>query len=376
MFDRFTNQANRVLRLAGDEARRLGHDYVGTEHVLLGLLREGTNLAARVLARLGIELRTARLVVETQIPGHHSPLPASSLPRTPRVQQALDQAVEEARRLGHDFFVGPEHLLLALLHDEDGTAAHLLARLGRPPRDVRAALLADPGLSAVPELSPRGITTGPAPPGPVEDNIQRAQEVDHLQNNPAAQPGLNLQLPDVARPVVRQGGLAGLWRSLLRLLGLGAPASAQRVPAIEDLCTQQLREVLRDAEREARRHNHEYVGAEHLLLGLLGPSGGAGAAVLRNLGLNLDVVRREVERIVPRGPDLVLPAELPLTPRAEKVVEYAATEARHLGQGSVGTEHLLLGLLREQEAIPAQVLMNLGIDLQQVRRQVLRLLAG
>ena len=130
------------------------------------------------------------------------------------------------------------------------------------------------------------------------------------------------------------------------------------------------------ANQEAQRFNHEYIGTEHVLLGLVKEGSGVGANVLKNLGVDLHKVRMEVEKLVKAGPDMVTMGKLPQTPRAKKVIEYSIEEARTLNHNYVGTEHLLLGLLREHDGVAAQVLMNLGLKLEDVREEVLNLLGA
>jgi ATP-dependent Clp protease ATP-binding subunit ClpC len=128
------------------------------------------------------------------------------------------------------------------------------------------------------------------------------------------------------------------------------------------------------ANQEAQRFNHEYIGTEHVLLGLIKEGSGVAANVLKNLDIDLRKIRMEVEKLVQSGPDMVTMGKLPQTPRAKKVIEYSMEEARNLNHNYVGTEHILLGLLREQEGVAAQVLMNLGLKLEDVREEVLNLL--
>ncbi|MGE5593580.1 MAG: ATP-dependent Clp protease ATP-binding subunit [Betaproteobacteria bacterium] len=137
--------------------------------------------------------------------------------------------------------------------------------------------------------------------------------------------------------------------------------------------TERAQRVLQLSQEEARRLGHDVVGTEHLLLGLVGEGQGIAARALQNLGINLDNVRQAVESMVGRGdPDRV--RMLTLTPRAKKVLELAMAEARQLGQGYIGTEHILLGLIREGEGVAAQVLTSLGADLEKVRKEVVGLL--
>ncbi|MFO0813167.1 MAG: ATP-dependent Clp protease ATP-binding subunit [Gemmatales bacterium] len=138
--------------------------------------------------------------------------------------------------------------------------------------------------------------------------------------------------------------------------------------------TDRARKVMQLANQEAQRFNHEYIGTEHILLGLVKEGSGVAANVLKNLDVDLRKIRLEVEKLVQSGPDMVTMGKLPQTPRAKKVIEYAIEEARNLSHNYVGTEHLLLGLLREDEGVAAQVLRNLGLKLEDVREEVLNLL--
>ncbi len=140
--------------------------------------------------------------------------------------------------------------------------------------------------------------------------------------------------------------------------------------------TERARKVMALANQEAQRFNHEYIGTEHILLGLVKEGSGVGANVLKNLGVDLHKVRMEVEKLVKAGPDMVTMGKLPQTPRAKKVIEYSIEEARNLNHNYVGTEHLLLGLLREHDGVAAQVLMNLSLKLEDVRLEVLNLLGA
>ncbi len=138
--------------------------------------------------------------------------------------------------------------------------------------------------------------------------------------------------------------------------------------------TDRARKVMQLANQEAQRFNHEYIGTEHILLGLVKEGSGVAANVLKNLDVDLRKIRLEVEKLVQSGPEMVTIGKLPQTPRAKKVIEYSMEEARNLNHNYVGTEHILLGLLREQEGVAAQVLMNLGMKLEDVREEVLNLL--
>jgi ATP-dependent Clp protease ATP-binding subunit ClpA len=149
---------------------------------------------------------------------------------------------------------------------------------------------------------------------------------------------------------------------------------------VYDRFSDRARKVMQLANQEAQRFRHEYVGTEHILLGLVGEGSssqvclGVAATVLGRFGVNLREVRREVEKIVLAGPDMLPIGKLPQTPRAKKVIEYAIEEARRLNRPAVGTGCLLLGLLREEEGVAAQVLLNFGLKLEDVAEEVARLL--
>src|SRR5688572_20441087 len=141
-----------------------------------------------------------------------------------------------------------------------------------------------------------------------------------------------------------------------------------------DKFTERARRVLTLAQEEALRFNHNYIGTEHLLLGLVREGEGVAAKVLANLGVELNKVRSAVEFIIGRGDRAVL-GEIGLTPRAKKVIELAVDEARRLNHHYIGTEHLLLGLVREGEGIAAGVLESLGVNLERVRAETTRILS-
>ena len=141
-----------------------------------------------------------------------------------------------------------------------------------------------------------------------------------------------------------------------------------------DKFTERARRVLTLAQEEARSFNHNYIATEHLLLGLIREGGGVAAEVLRSLGVERDKVRSQVEFIIRRGDHMIV-GEIGLTPRSKKVIELAVDEARRLGHHYIGTEHLLLGLVREGEGIAAGVLESLGVNLERVRTQTIKVLS-
>ena len=138
--------------------------------------------------------------------------------------------------------------------------------------------------------------------------------------------------------------------------------------------TDRARKVMAIANQEVQRFNHEYIGTEHILLGLIKEGSGTGAAVLKNLGVDIEKMLLEMEQLfkLKGRPDKVTMDKQSPTPLAKKVIEYAIEEARSLNHKYIGTEHILLGLLRESEGTAAQVLVNLGVSIERVRMEILR----
>jgi ATP-dependent Clp protease ATP-binding subunit ClpA len=155
VFDKFTERARKAMTLAQDEAQRLGHNYMGTEHLLLGLVREGEGVAAKVLNSLGVSLDRVRSEVEFII-GRGDRVVLGEIGLTPRAKKVIELAVDEARRMGHNY-IGTEHLLLGLLREGEGIAAGVLASLGLGLGQVRVAMM---------EILTRTQTTTPAEPAP------------------------------------------------------------------------------------------------------------------------------------------------------------------------------------------------------------------
>src|ERR1700689_2766258 len=139
MFERFTDRARRVVVLAQEEARMLNHNYIGTEHILLGLIHEGEGVAAKALESLGISLEAARQQVE-EIIGQGQQAPSGHIPFTPRAKKVLELSLREALQLGHNY-IGTEHILLGLIREGEGVAAQVLVRLGADLNRVRVQVI-------------------------------------------------------------------------------------------------------------------------------------------------------------------------------------------------------------------------------------------
>jgi ATP-dependent Clp protease ATP-binding subunit ClpC len=211
MFERFTEKAIKVIMLAQEEARRLGHNFVGTEQILLGLIGEGTGVAAKVLKSMGVNLKDARIEVE-KIIGRGSGFVAVEIPFTPRAKRVLELSLEEARQLGHNY-IGTEHLLLGLIREGEGVAARVLENLGVDLTKVRTQVIrmlgetaevtsgASPGRTKTPTLDEFGSNlTVMAGEGKLDPVVGRAKEIERViqilgrrtKNNPVliGEPGV------------------------------------------------------------------------------------------------------------------------------------------------------------------------------------------
>ena len=140
MFERFTERARKILAIAQEEAKNLNHDYLGTEHILLGLIREGEGVAAEVLRNMGIEFETIRLEIEREAPSGGALAILGNVPFTPNSKKVLELAVEDARNMGHNY-IGTEHLLLGLIREGESIGAKILLKFGVTLEKARAGLL-------------------------------------------------------------------------------------------------------------------------------------------------------------------------------------------------------------------------------------------
>jgi hypothetical protein len=409
-YDKFTQRARKVFSLAQEEAQRLQHPYIGTEHLLLGLVREEEGVAAKVLSNLGVELHKARDAVEAII-SRGDRIVLGEIGLTPRAKKVLELAVDEARRLNHHY-IGTEHLLLGLVREGEGIAAGALKSLGVNLEKVRIQTI-----QALSQPGPPQTMQGPP-------QLKAAQmEVEGPQQLKAALQALEAILREKEAAIQRQeyelaaelrdrevkqrnliARLESKWHRERETKERGQEPGEEQTEPVQDgedkaqelsqeekdfiqmlgnlsqderdrfaTFTVQARRVLRFSREEAQSLQHNYIGTEHLLLGLAREKGGIAAAVLRNLGVELNTVRSAVEFIIGRGDRIVL-GKIGLTPRAKKVLELAADEARRLNHDYIGTGHLLLGVVREREGIATGALQGLGVNLEKVRTQTIQVL--
>ena len=330
MWQRFNAQARRVVSNAQQEAARSGVA-VTAEHLLMALLRENGSLAARILDRLAVDRAALQAEVDRQFraPAPEALVaPASPESFSPGAKKAIDLCYEEAHGL-RDNSIGTEHLLLGLLRDQEGPAGRTLTQFGVTNKRVRAEIAG---------LQGDGLQAGPR--------------------------GLWDRVPE-SKPWFWGAG--------------GAPeqtlSARKEQPAMWQRFTERARKVVFYAQEEAGRLGENYVSTEHLLLGLVRENDTVAARILDRLGISLGRVRSEIERQVAHGQGR-LGQDMQLTPRAKRVIDLAYDEARNLDNNYIGTEHLLLGLIREGEGLAGKVLAMLGVDLDRTRHEVAELQQG
>ena len=306
----FTPRAQQVLTLARKEAARFHHNYLGSEHVLLGLLALGQGVAVNVLRKFGADLENIRKEVERLAPAQTEGNNTGTTLFSPQVEKVLTFAREEAKAL-HHVYIGTEHLFLGLLREVDGAAVTALKHLGIDIEQARVEVLK--------ELNPNFIPNENA----LKDWVESAKE--HLDK--------------------------------------GNSEAGQLTPRAQ--------QVLAFAREEAERLHHNYLGTEHVLLGLIKLNIGLSAIALKGLGLMLENTRKEVEKLAGIGPDKKMFGSIPYTPRTTRILDVAKKEAKALNHTYIGTEHLLLGLLGEHEGLAAEIFKIFKVDTEQLRQKIL-----
>ncbi len=325
------------MSLAQEEAQRFQHNYIGTEHLLLGLVREGEGVAAKVLEDLGVELIQVRSAVESVI-GRGDRIVLGEIGLTPRAKKVIELAVDEARRLNHRY-IGTEHLLLGLIREGEGIAAGVLESLGLNLEKVRRQTVTVLSQLNKAPLDDQHTSTS------TEPGVSTPDQQSETQGNGAEKTGTSDRVS--ARP----------------------RSDRDRF----DKFTPRSRKVLSMAQEEALRFQHNYIGTEHLLLGLVRENEYGSTIVLHKLGVDIDKARIGVEFIIGRGDRIVL-GEIGITPRAKQVIELAIDEAQRLNHQYIEPEHILLGIVREGGGIAVGVLESLGVSLERVRAETLKVL--
>src|SRR5215471_13678918 len=296
MFERFTDRARRVVVLSQEETRRLGHDNIGTEHLLLGLSEERTGVGGRALAECGVEPDALRAQIE-ELVGRGTSTPSGHIPFTPGAKKALELSLREALALHHTY-IGTEHVLLGVLREGEGPAVEALHRLGAEPADVEAKVMALLAESGATETAPAG----------------RGRRLGRLRRPGSA--------PDALVP---------------------GPAPTAGTGHL----TIDARRVLWLARSEALRLGHAAVGSAHVLLGVLAEGEGRGARALAGLGATLDGAREAAAQVV--GPPGEVPDPLVVSADFNKVVDAAVSAADAAGLRLADSGHLVVGLAKRAE---------------------------
>ncbi|MFN8538088.1 MAG: Clp protease N-terminal domain-containing protein [Thermomicrobiales bacterium] len=333
-FDKFTERARRVLSLAGQAAGEFDQPGIDAEHILLALIDEGNGIAARVMVDLGGQLPPIRRSLVARLEQQRG-VSTGEIGLTPRAKRTIELAVDEARRL-HHHYIGTEHLLLALTRIESSIAADVLREFGIDHNRAVARVVAI--------LS----THGPDVPA----------------GNPP---------PPFAQSSRAPRWIRSLWEQRQRRDSQQQPPDMATIDFTR--FTERARRVLVFSQEEAQRFNHNYIGTEHLLIGLIREEEGVAARVLREFGLEVAGVRAAVEFIVGRGETMIM-GEIGLTPRVKTVLALAVDEARRLHHHYIGTEHLLLGIVREGEGIAVGVMESKGVQLEALRARVIQVLTA
>ena len=374
-FDKFSTRAKKVVSLALEEAQHLQHTTVGTEHLLLGLVREGESVAARVLEELGVTLEKVRQAVE-KAKGRGNGMMQGEIMLSPHAKTAIKMAVAEAdRKHPRTKFplLGTEYML-------ESKALQILQEASLPPRLEELGVTLEKVRQAVEEAKERGdsvvrlqIETGMAPFASKPENADDWHHPLMRIDTENLLLGL-LRAPESTAVQILQGlGVPPLKDMRMRMYLEDMTTWQTSNQGYAQRFTGQARKAWSLAQEEARRLQDSYIGAHHLLLGLVGEGSGVAASVLAQMGVGLSEIRKEVEQTYGRG-ERIAPGDIKLQPNLSHVIELASNEARRPGHRSISTGHLLLVLIREEDGLEAGVLKSLGVDLDWLRRETRRAL--
>jgi len=306
-FDRFSDRGKRVLALAQDEAIRHNHNYIGTEHLLAALLRDGDTVAARALTSLGVELVRVRTAIEFVIGRGDRRTSPSEITLSPRTKKVIELAIDESRRMGQPQ-LGPEHILLGLVREGEGIASGVIESLGVTLSAVRTRLLELLAESGGPP--PANYSASPTQQihmsGPFNRFSDRAKRVLALAQDEAIRMGHTYIGPEHL------------------LLGLGRLAD------------------LREADPSMKQ-------------------------IFDRLGLTLEQIRMELGKVIPSAGRPTSPSEITLSPETKEVLEFVRESG---GDKPVVPEDVLLAIVRDEQSFGAQLLARLGVTPERVRAAV------
>jgi ATP-dependent Clp protease ATP-binding subunit ClpA len=361
-FDKFNDHARRVLALAQEEAQRFQHNYIGTEHLLLGLVRLEESTAGQVLNRLGVRLQKVRSTVEFII-GRGDRIVLGEIGLTPRAKKVIELAVDEARRLNHHY-IGTEHILLGLVSEGQGIAAGVLESVGVKLHSVRAATLE--------VLGQAGTLRESDTAGEEEFPPKTSITLTSVTLTGGSEASLSDRLLEFAGTYVRGEKQIDQGAPIIQDADDLVPAPT-RTEERANRFTIRARRVLIRAREEARLQQKVLVGSEHLLLALIGEQNGIAFHVLRNMGVDDQQLQTLAQSFV-APENFSKPAETTgLTIDGQRAIELAIEEARLPRQMAIGSEHLLLGLLRGEGSASGLLIDSMGLTLEKARMEVRRL---
>ena len=376
-FEAFSTRAKKVVSLALEEAQHLQHTTVDTEHLLLGLVREGESVAARVLEELGVTEATVRKAV-VEAKGRGNGMLQREIMLSPHAKAAVKMAIAEADRMhprtNFPLF-GTEYML-------ESKAVQILQEASVPPRLTALGVTEATLRKAVAEAKERGdsvvqlqIETGMAP---FANKPEHADDWHH--------PRMRIDTERLLLGLLRVPESTAV--QILQALGVSSSEDIRKRMYLEKMTTwqtsnqgytqkfsRQARKAWNLAQEEARRRHDSYIGGPHLLLGLVGAGSGIVESVLAPTGVGLVTVRKAVEQAFGRG-ERSAPSDITLQPHLSYVIELASNEARRLGQRSISTGHLLLVLIREEDGLEAGILKSLDVDLDWLRSEIRRELSN
>lgn len=378
LFDKFTERARKVLSLAQEEAQYFQHNAIGTEHLLLGLVREGESVAAQVLESLDVTPEKVRRAVE-ETKGHGKGMVQGEIMLSPHANMAIEMAMKEAGRRFPSPSTNPEDRLLGSIHMPESDAVKILQDERMPPHLESLGVTLEQVRKAVEEAKGRGVQILIDQRSPANTPIEEADRQHH--------PLFYIDTENLLLGLIRVPESTGV--KILQGLGVPPLKDFRTLVFLEQVTTLQTtnqgyaqrftrpaRKAWSLAHKEAHRLQDSYVGTHHLLLGLVGEGSGVAATVLAGMGVGLSEMREKVKPGFEQG-DWNVPGDIKLQPRLKNVIELASNEARRLHHPSIGTGHLLLVLARhgEGEGIAPGLLKSLGMDLDKMRAAIRHVLS-
>jgi ATP-dependent Clp protease ATP-binding subunit ClpC len=373
LFDKFTERARKVLSLAQEEAQHFQHNAIGSEHLLLGLVREGESVAAQVLESLDVTPEKVRKAVE-EAKGHGNGMVQGEITLSPHANMVIEMAMKEAGRRFPSPSTNSEDRLLGSIHMPESDAVKILQDEKMPSNLESLGVTLEQVRKAVEEAKGRGVRIVFEQRLPANTPIEEADRLHH--------PLFHIDTENLLLGLILVPESTGV--KILQGLGVPPLKDFRTLVFLEQVTTLQTtnqgyaqrftrpaRKAWSLAHEEARRLQDSYVGTHHLLLGLVGEGSGVAATVLAEMGVGLSEMREKVMPGFEQG-DWNVPADIKLQPRLKNAIELASNEARRLHHPSIGTGHLLLVLARhgEGEGIAPSLLKSLGVDLDKMRAAI------